>query len=80
MDCFVALNPNSIRGGGKIGHTTQNLVKRARVRTIIIIYALLQISLFDTALGKPQKISFLVVWPLRGGGDKAGPQRKKYYF
>ena len=40
--CFTTqktsnLNPNSIGGGGYLGHATQNLVKRDRVCTIVIM-------------------------------------------
>ena len=43
--------------GGKLSRATQNWLKSSRVRTIIsnITAFIKQISLSDTALGKPQK-------------------------
>ena len=47
---YINVNPNIIVGGvgGKIGHAKQNLVKSARVGTIITLIYIKQISMFDT--------------------------------
>ena len=54
---LLLLNPNSIGGGGgQIDHATQNL-ESVRVCTIINTASITQISLFDTALVKTNKMS-----------------------